>query len=60
MHPALAHVAHRAWPLPSRPWSLTMDWEDLLFLHKDLAYEILWNFVRILSSRLAACPSRCS
>ena len=26
--------------------------EDLLFLHKDLAYEILWNFVRILSSRL--------
>lgn len=26
--------------------------EDLLFLHKELAYEILWNFVRILSSRL--------
>lgn len=26
--------------------------EDLLFLHKDLAYEILWNFVRILSTRL--------
>ena len=26
--------------------------EDLLFLEKDLAYEILWNFVRILSSRL--------
>ncbi len=26
--------------------------EDLLFLHKDLAYEILWNFVRTLSSRL--------
>lgn len=26
--------------------------EDLLFLHKDLAYEILWNFVKILSSRL--------
>lgn len=26
--------------------------EDLLFLDKDLAYEILWNFVRILSSRL--------
>jgi CRP/FNR family cyclic AMP-dependent transcriptional regulator len=26
--------------------------EDLLFLHKDLAYEILWNFVRILSARL--------
>lgn len=26
--------------------------EDLLFLDKDLAYEILWNFVRILSTRL--------
>jgi CRP-like cAMP-binding protein len=26
--------------------------EDLLFLHKALAYEILWNFVKILSQRL--------
>jgi CRP/FNR family transcriptional regulator, cyclic AMP receptor protein len=26
--------------------------EDLLFLDKDLAYEILWNFVRTLSARL--------
>ena len=26
--------------------------EDLLFLQKDLAYEILWNFVKILSARL--------
>ena len=26
--------------------------EDLLFLHKDLAYEVLWNCVRILSARL--------
>jgi len=26
--------------------------EDMLFLHKDLAYEILWNFVKILSARL--------
>lgn len=26
--------------------------EDLLFIHKDLAYEILWNFVKILSHRL--------
>lgn len=28
--------------------------EDLLFLDKDLAYEILWNVVRILSGRLRA------
>ncbi|HHH28908.1 MAG TPA: cyclic nucleotide-binding domain-containing protein [Polyangiaceae bacterium] len=26
--------------------------EDLLFLDKDLAYEILWNFVKTLSKRL--------
>ena len=26
--------------------------EDMLFLHKELAYEILWNFVKILSHRL--------
>ncbi len=26
--------------------------EDLLFLNRNLAYEILWNFVKILSSRL--------
>jgi CRP-like cAMP-binding protein len=28
------------------------DMEDLLFLNKDLAYEILWSWVRTLSSRL--------
>ncbi|MEZ4225290.1 MAG: cyclic nucleotide-binding domain-containing protein [Polyangiaceae bacterium] len=26
--------------------------DDLLFLHKDLAYEVLWSFVRMLVSRL--------
>jgi CRP-like cAMP-binding protein len=26
--------------------------DDLLFLHKDLAYEVLWNCVRMLSMRL--------
>jgi CRP-like cAMP-binding protein len=28
--------------------------EDLLFVHKDLAYEVLWNFVKTLSQRLRA------
>jgi CRP/FNR family transcriptional regulator, cyclic AMP receptor protein len=28
------------------------QFEDLLFVHKDLAYEILWNFVKTLSGRL--------
>lgn len=28
------------------------SFEDLLFMHKDLAYELLWTFVRTLSARL--------
>ena len=28
------------------------DLEDLLFVDRDLAYELLWNFVRTLSARL--------
>ncbi len=28
------------------------SFDELLFLHKDLAYEVLWNCVRILSVRL--------
>ncbi len=26
--------------------------DDLLFMHKDLAYDLLWTFVRVLSTRL--------
>jgi CRP/FNR family cyclic AMP-dependent transcriptional regulator len=28
------------------------SFEDLLFLHKDLAYEVLWSIVRMLTTRL--------
>jgi CRP-like cAMP-binding protein len=28
------------------------SFEDLLFIHKDLAYEVLWSFVRMLTVRL--------
>jgi len=32
---------------------ITKDaFDDLLFLHKDLAYEVLWSIVRMLVSRL--------
>jgi uncharacterized protein YqjF (DUF2071 family) len=37
VHPALADTTHRPWPLPPRPWLLTMDWRDLLFLHWPVA-----------------------
>jgi uncharacterized protein YqjF (DUF2071 family) len=30
---SLAHVAHRPWPKPSRPWVMTQTWTDLLFAH---------------------------
>ena len=32
--------------------------EDLLFVHKSLAYEVLWNVVRILSGRLRETNDR--
>ena len=32
--------------------------EDLLFLTKELAYEVLWSMVRILSSRLRETPDK--
>ena len=35
-HPALhtpGTPIERPWPEPARPWSVTMAWEDLLFLH---------------------------
>jgi CRP/FNR family transcriptional regulator, cyclic AMP receptor protein len=28
------------------------DFDDLLFFHKDLAYEVLWSSIRILAARL--------
>ena len=44
----LAHESLRVFTL-SRT-----DLEDLLFVDRDLAYELLWNFVRTLSRRLRA------
>jgi CRP-like cAMP-binding protein len=38
---------------PCRLLVITKDaFDELLFLQKDLAYEVLWNCVRILSARL--------
>lgn len=32
-HPAFARTDHRPWPLPERPWIMSMEWHDLLFAH---------------------------
>jgi uncharacterized protein YqjF (DUF2071 family) len=29
----LDKVDHRPWPVPARPWTMTMCWRDLLFMH---------------------------
>jgi uncharacterized protein YqjF (DUF2071 family) len=41
VHPALAEATHRPWPLPRRPWVLTMDWRELLFLHWPIEAAVL-------------------
>jgi CRP/FNR family transcriptional regulator, cyclic AMP receptor protein len=43
---ALVHEKCRLFVIAKR------DLEDLLFVDRDLAYELLWNFVRTLSGRL--------
>lgn len=44
----IAHESLRLFAIKRR------DLEDLLFVDRDLAYELLWNFVRTLSRRLRA------
>ena len=41
MHPALEHVDHRPWPLPSGPWIMEQTWHDLLFAHWPVAPEAM-------------------
>jgi CRP/FNR family cyclic AMP-dependent transcriptional regulator len=43
---AIAHASCNVWVMQKQ------DLEELMFLHKDLAYELLWTFVRTLSTRL--------
>jgi len=43
---AIAHIGCHLWVI-QKP-----DLEELMFLNKDLAYELLWQFVRTLSIRL--------
>jgi len=43
---AISHTPCKLWVMQKQ------DLEELMFLHKDLAYELLWTFVRTLSTRL--------
>ena len=41
MHPALVDTSHLPFPAPARPWSITMRWQQLLFLHWRVPAESL-------------------
>ncbi|MCG3174322.1 MAG: hypothetical protein GMKNLPBB_02551 [Myxococcota bacterium] len=43
---AICHEACTLWAIEREPF------DNLLFMNKDLAYEVLWSFVRTLSRRL--------
>lgn len=43
---AIVHNSGQLWVIKKD------DLDELMFLHKDLAYELLWTFVRTLSARL--------
>ncbi len=45
---ALAHESCKVFAIHSK------QLEDLIFVDRDLAYDVLWNFVRTLSKRLRA------
>jgi len=36
---------HRPWPAPMAPWVMTQQWNDLLFLHYEIAPEKLRDLV---------------
>ena len=37
----MQQTAHRPWPLPKKPWVLSMRWHDLLFLHWPVRSELI-------------------
>src|SRR5690349_6818644 len=41
MHPALAQIGHRPWPLPREAWTWRQSWRDLLFAHWPVPAETL-------------------
>lgn len=41
MHSSLKVVDHRPWKLPTGPWVMAQDWEDLLFAHWPVPVDVL-------------------
>jgi uncharacterized protein YqjF (DUF2071 family) len=38
-------VAHRPWPMPDGPWTMTQSWHDLLFAHWPVAADTLRTII---------------
>jgi uncharacterized protein YqjF (DUF2071 family) len=36
-HSSLLHTNHRPWPMPDRNWIMRQEWNDLVFLHWEIA-----------------------
>jgi uncharacterized protein len=36
-HPSLLYTDHRPWPVPERNWLMRQEWNDLVFLHWEIA-----------------------
>jgi uncharacterized protein len=45
MHPSLRSLAHRPWALPTRPWVMAQNWQDLLFAHWAIAPELIRKLI---------------
>jgi uncharacterized protein YqjF (DUF2071 family) len=41
----LARTSHRPWPLPTQPWVLAQDWNELLFAHWPVSPEAIRRLV---------------
>ena len=45
MHPSLNYLEHRPWALPTGPWVMAQNWNDLLFAHWPVESALLRNLV---------------
>lgn len=45
MHPSLAHLDHRPWPIPKARWTWRQSWRDLLFAHWPIPAQQLRSLI---------------
>lgn len=45
MHPSLAYIDHRPWPMRTAPWTWRQSWRELLFAHWPVPADVLQPLV---------------